>query len=291
MKGGYITLSRKFFENTLWKEPREYSRAEAWLDMISMARFDSSVVMLNSRAIEVQKGEIAISRRYLEKRWGWGSTKVNNFLVMLKTNQMITQRQTNGQTIVTLCNYEVYNNTQTTSQTTNKPDGEPLQYQETGSSTGSQDTVPPPKLDIDYDKLVDHFNTETKGIFGTLRTPLSEARKKMIRARCATHGKDAFVEVIKIAMDSPFLCGQNSRSWAMTFDWMIKPANFEKILSGNYDNKTLQNETTSANRQYNGTPQASRGVSAESLASAIEQGIGRARYNKQQREVSSSQNE
>lgn len=245
MKGGYITLSRKFFENTLWKEPREYSRAEAWLDMISMARFDSSVVMLNSRAIEVQKGEIAISRRYLEKRWGWGSTKVNNFLVMLKTNQMITQRQTNGQTIVTLCNYEVYNNTQTTSQTTNKPDGEPLQYQETGSSTGSQDTVPPTELDIDYDKLVDHFNTETKGIFGTLRTPLSATRKKMIKARVSEHGKDAFVEVIRKSSQSLFLSGQNGRGFTLTFDWMIKPSNFEKILTGNYDNR--KNDTNESN--------------------------------------------
>ena len=121
MDQGYIKLHRKFFENTLWKEPREYSRAEAWLDLIQSARFESSQVILNGRAIEVQTSEVAASRRYLEKRWGWGSTKVNNFLDFLRKNQMITTKQTSGQTIITLCNYELYNCVQTTKQTSDKP--------------------------------------------------------------------------------------------------------------------------------------------------------------------------
>ena len=121
MDQGYIKLHRKFFENTLWKEPREYSKAEAWLDLIQSARFESSQVILNGRVIEVQMSEVAASRRYLEKRWGWGSTKVNNFLDYLKKNQMITTKQTSGQTIITLCNYERYNGKQTREQTTDKP--------------------------------------------------------------------------------------------------------------------------------------------------------------------------
>ncbi len=121
MDQGYIKLHRKFFENTLWKEPREYSKAEAWLDLIQSARFESSQVILNGRVIEVQMSEVAASRRYLEKRWGWGSTKVNNFLDFLRKNQMITTKQTSGQTIITLCNYERYNEKQTREQTSDKP--------------------------------------------------------------------------------------------------------------------------------------------------------------------------
>lgn len=121
MDQGYIKLHRKFFENTLWKEPREYSKAEAWLDLIQSARFESSQVILNGRVIEVQMSEVAASRRYLEKRWGWGSTKVNNFLDFLRKNQMITTKQTGGQTIITLCNYERYNGKKTREQTTDKP--------------------------------------------------------------------------------------------------------------------------------------------------------------------------
>lgn len=122
---GFIKLSRKFFENPLWKEARVYSRAEAWLDLIQMARFDSSNESYKGRDLIVRRGEVMISRRYLEKRWNWGSTKVNNFLKMLLSNHMTNQKQTNGQTIITLINYELYNSSQTTKQTKNEPQNKP----------------------------------------------------------------------------------------------------------------------------------------------------------------------
>lgn len=121
MDHGYIKLHRKFFLNTLWKEPREYSRAEAWLDLIQGTRFESSQEVFNGRVIEVRKSEVVASRRYLEKRWGWGSTKVNNFLDFLRKNGMITTRQTGQQTIITLCNFDIYNDAQTSGQTSSKP--------------------------------------------------------------------------------------------------------------------------------------------------------------------------
>jgi hypothetical protein len=71
--------------------------------------------------IEVQKGELPASRRYLEKRWSWGSTKVANFLKTLEKLDMVNQRQANGQTIIRLCKYCDFQETQTT----NKPPTEP----------------------------------------------------------------------------------------------------------------------------------------------------------------------
>lgn len=118
---GFIKLSRKFFKNPLWKEPRQYSRSEAWLDLIFMARFEDSKQILRNRVIEVQRGEIIASRRFLEERWMWGSTKVINFLNYLQVNGMINQRQTAGQTIIKLCNYEAYNASQTSDYDKNKP--------------------------------------------------------------------------------------------------------------------------------------------------------------------------
>lgn len=118
---GFIKLSRKFFKNPLWKEPRQYSRSEAWLDLIFMARFEDSQQILRNRVIEVQRGEIIASRRFLEERWSWGSTKVVNFLNYLQNNGMVNQRQTSGQTIIILCNYDTYNPPQTSGYDKNKP--------------------------------------------------------------------------------------------------------------------------------------------------------------------------
>lgn len=112
---GFIKLSRKYFDNFLWNESRVYSKAEAWLDLIASARFEASTELINSRAIEIKRGEIPASRRFLEKRWGWGSTRVANFLGILAQQHMISQRTEQGQTILTLCKYSQYNNSTTTS--------------------------------------------------------------------------------------------------------------------------------------------------------------------------------
>ena len=90
---GFIKLSRKYFDNFLWKEPRVYSKAEAWLDLIESARFEASTEIINNRVIEVHRGEIPASRRFLEERWKWGSTKVANFIDILTKKGMINQRQ------------------------------------------------------------------------------------------------------------------------------------------------------------------------------------------------------
>jgi hypothetical protein len=90
---------------------------------------------------------------------------------------------------------------------------------------------------LNYEKLVIWFNSETKGVFGEIQNPISENRKSMIRSRIREHGKQTFYNVIKRAYASDFLKGNNKRSWRATFDWIIKPTNYEKILSGNFDNK------------------------------------------------------
>ena len=172
MKQGFIKLSRKFFETSLWKEPRTYSRSEAWLDMIQMAGFEDSTQILNNREIEVRRGEIVASRRFLEKRWQWGSTKVTNFLDYLRSNRMINQRQTNGQTIITLCNYDIYNDAQTSPQTENKP---PTNHRQT---TGK----PPTNQNKEYkERKEGKEHKETPTVVGEKKsaaTAASQTRKK-----------------------------------------------------------------------------------------------------------------
>ncbi len=94
---------------------------------------------------------------------------------------------------------------------------------------------------IDYSELVKFFNEETKGVFGTVRTPLSDSRKGMINARIKSYGKKTFADMIHRAYQSDFLKGQNKKGWRASFDWLIKPTNFEKVISGNYDNKNSRN--------------------------------------------------
>lgn len=96
------------------------------------------------------------------------------------------------------------------------------------------------RTQIDYKKLIEFFNSETKGVFGEVRYPLSSKRQDSIRARIREHGKEAFVEMVRKATISEFLKGNNSRGFQATFDWLIKPSNFPKVLEGNYDNRSKE---------------------------------------------------
>ncbi len=92
---------------------------------------------------------------------------------------------------------------------------------------------------IDYEKLIAFWNEKTKCKWGKLTT-IENNRRKMLRARIAEHGKTALITAIEKAAASDFLAGA---PW-FNFDWMIRPNNFDKIISGNYDNKATPNGTT-----------------------------------------------
>ena len=109
---GYIRLNRRFFSNAYWAKERTFSLAEAWLDLIQMARFEAEpakVILQNRRELLIERGEIHASLRFLAKRWGWGVMQVRTFLKKSMLSHEITQRITHGENIITLCNYDKYN--------------------------------------------------------------------------------------------------------------------------------------------------------------------------------------
>ena len=109
---GYIRLSRKFFKNEYWTKRRSYSQAEAWLDLIQMARFEAEPIkkaLPNGRLIVIERGEIHASLRFLSARWDWGLMQVRTFLRNAVETHQITQRVTQGENVITLCKYDDYN--------------------------------------------------------------------------------------------------------------------------------------------------------------------------------------
>lgn len=58
-------------------------------------------------------------------------------------------------------------------------------------------------------------------------------RWKMLHARVKQHGLEKVLEAIEMVGQSPFLSGKVT-DFQATFDWVIKPNNFDKVISGNY---------------------------------------------------------
>lgn len=118
---GYIRLSRKFFKHPYWKQKRRFSPAEAWLDLIATARYDKEPEKIfdKMKIIEINRGELRASQRFLANRWCWSIGKVNRFIDVLKNESMITVNNEHNETVITILNYNKFNPSEKTEWNTN----------------------------------------------------------------------------------------------------------------------------------------------------------------------------
>lgn len=72
-------------------------------------------------------------------------------------------------------------------------------------------------------------------------------RYKLLNARLKEYGEDEILKAIDEIKESSFLKGQNKNNWIITFDWLVKPNNFIKVLEGNYRSKEGENGSTGQN--------------------------------------------
>ena len=111
INNGYIKLFRKFFDGELWQEPRVYSKAEAWIDLIEMARWgDKPETLLDKRGPYIlEYGDVYISLRYLGERWRWSKNKARHFLEYLESKESIVfKKRDSHRTIINLVNLRIY---------------------------------------------------------------------------------------------------------------------------------------------------------------------------------------
>ena len=99
-----------------------------------------------------------------------------------------------------------------------------------------EDTPQPPKGErVNYKAVVDLFN-ETCPSLPKVRD-LTDQRRRAIKARIMEgNTAEDFREVFAKVQASSFLTGKNG-GWKCGFDWILKPANWQKIKEGNYDNE------------------------------------------------------
>ena len=94
---------------------------------------------------------------------------------------------------------------------------------------------------IDFAAIKAYWNTKHDQSGSAMRrlTLMSDQRKSNVRARIREYGGDVqkVYKAIDKAMESNFMNGKNGKGWVASFDWMMCPSNFPKVLEGNYDNE------------------------------------------------------
>ena len=94
---------------------------------------------------------------------------------------------------------------------------------------------------IDFAAIKEYWNTKHDQSGSAMRrlTLMSDQRKSNVRARIREYGGDVqkVYKAIDKAIASDFMNGKNGKGWVASFDWMMCPSNFPKVLEGNYDNE------------------------------------------------------
>ena len=120
MAEGYVKIYRSSLDNkAYYAEP--FTRWQAWVDLLLLANYKDNIVYVRGIPVEVKRGQVLGGEEFLAKRWKWSRGKVKRFCSHLesKTVQQIVQQKSNVITVITIVNYELYQDNGTTDSTAN----------------------------------------------------------------------------------------------------------------------------------------------------------------------------
>lgn len=106
---GFIALYREAFSHPLLKDAERF---RAWFWLVAHAAWKPTKHDARGHTIAVDRGQICAGREYLAKEWGWSPSAVERFLKRLETEQMIERQTGQMKTVITICNYDKYQDVQ-----------------------------------------------------------------------------------------------------------------------------------------------------------------------------------
>jgi hypothetical protein len=131
---GWIAISRELLDHPIVGAGKPvtpadqrrgaYSRMEAWVDLLRLAKYKSTRVPNRGRLVTLDAGQMVGSQRWLAERWNWTHKTVRHFLDVLVDDGMISFASAEvihkgkgtesshynpaPASIITICNYSNY---------------------------------------------------------------------------------------------------------------------------------------------------------------------------------------
>jgi len=109
MSQGWIKLHRKLLDNAISPKP-DY--AWLWVALLLLANHKDNEFIWNNKKIIIKKGQLLTGRFELSKKTGISESKVYRILKYLEIEQQIEQQTNNKYTIITIHNWEQYQETE-----------------------------------------------------------------------------------------------------------------------------------------------------------------------------------
>ena len=107
---GFIALARGVLDHPIVGARKPYTAHDAWEWLLFEAAWKPRRYAAGPIVAHLERGQLAHSIRYMAKAWGWSGGTVQRFLTRLKTDTMIDTATDTGLTVITICNYDAYQN-------------------------------------------------------------------------------------------------------------------------------------------------------------------------------------
>lgn len=191
MAEGWISLHRCIQSHWLWEE-KPFTYGQAWVDLLLLVNHKDKKALMDATLVTVPAGSMITSELKLANRWGWGRTRLRNFLKLLEADGMIERKTTNKQTTISVVNWGKF------------------QFQETTDEqqTNSRQTTSEQQANTNNNEIIMINNEKKKE--GVPRPSVEE-----VRAYCIERGNNVDPEQFVAFYDSNgWKVGKNPmRSW------------------------------------------------------------------------------
>ena len=102
---GWIKIHRDVAKHWIFQDAEKFK----WrIDLLFMANYEDSKVVVGNQLLTIKKGQMIASLDFLAKRWNSSKRTVLKFLVLLESDGMCIRSSNRKVTIITICNYESY---------------------------------------------------------------------------------------------------------------------------------------------------------------------------------------
>jgi hypothetical protein len=79
-----------------------------WVDLLFLAAWENKKFMINGSLVQCERGQLAWSQISLSKRWKSSRQTVRTFIKLLEKDSMIAVETNQHTSIITICNYDKY---------------------------------------------------------------------------------------------------------------------------------------------------------------------------------------
>lgn len=243
----WVKVSRKLLTSAIASKP-EY--LAVWMHLILSASYKPGEVLVGHQVVKLEAGQLVFGRIKFAQQIGVSEHTLRMALKSLETLQQITIKSQSKFSVITVVNWAKYqtdspaNHQQPTSnQPASRHNKEVQEIQEEDQKLLRK----PAKADLDDDDekgqkakpvpYAEIFDAYSR-ILPSLPQPMlrDDARKNAIRLRWQMDERfqtvEFWVKYFEYIKGSSFLMGMKGAC----FDWFFKPANFKKVIDGNYDN-------------------------------------------------------